>query len=55
MSPLQAGQTVLRYRILDEIGAGGTDEVFMAGDPKLRRAVAIKRLPVAASRDNTAW
>ena len=42
---LPAGSTLLQYRIVERIGAGGMGEVYLAQDTKLDRKVALKILP----------
>lgn len=45
------GKTLLHYRILSRLGAGGMGEVFVAEDQKLHRSVALKVLPPAFTSD----
>ena len=49
--PLTAGTRLGHYEILGPIGAGGMGEVYRARDPRLKREVAIKVLPVSFSQD----
>lgn len=48
---LQAGQTLLHYRLTGKIGEGGMGTVWRATDTTLDRDVAIKVLPPVFARD----
>ncbi len=51
MSALVAGRSVLHYRILRQLGAGGMGEVYLAEDAKLGRQVALKVLAHESAQD----
>ena len=53
-APLTAGETVGRYRVLRPIGRGGMGVIYLAVDPRLNRAVALKLLPAHLSVDTDA-
>jgi len=54
MSSSEPRATLLHYRLLEKIAAGGMGDVYKAEDTKLGRTVAIKLLPDAANQDVTA-
>ena len=48
---LAAGETVGRYVVRDEIGAGGMGVVYLADDPELERRVALKLILPPRNRE----
>jgi len=49
---ITSGARLGRYEIRSKIGEGGMGEVYLAGDTKLNRKVAIKVLPATYSQDS---
>ena len=53
-TPSLAGKQISRYKIVEQIGAGGMGEVYRAIDVRLVREVAIKVLPASLSKNTEA-
>ncbi len=50
---LETGKCFGHYEIIEQIGAGGMGEVYLAQDKKLDRQVAVKILSEKFSRDES--
>ena len=48
---MEQGKNIGHYNIIRPLGKGGMDEVYLAEDTKLKRAVALKFFPEAVRGD----
>src|SRR5262249_38546761 len=51
LKELRAGQTIVNYQLIRQIGRGGMGEVYLAHDARLERQVALKLLPPQFTED----